>query len=957
MRKPMVIAVTGAGGFVGQAVVAHLARRNYCIRAFTRGDPPEGCENSPRCTWLRVDVTDRTALRAATEGVDMLIHLAARKNDEKDSEQVNVEGAHIVAEVCAENGIQRIIHLSTQSSHLKRRGLYGDTKKRADDILRAGTVPVVTLCSSVIYGSAKSGVFAMLTTLSRLPVCPIVGPGTACYWPIHRDDVASIIEQCLLAQQEEVCKHWEMGGPERYTYNQLCSTIAEAQGLNPPLLHLPISLCLMIAVACRMMKNPPITVSNVRGAAESIIMDPQPLLRTVDITPRSLRSSLLSSPESTVAYAEALLRYVLSDCCVSEPTSEEVQRMLQALAVHSLDSKILSPWIWRSQGRLRALDFASRIRYPSCHLQRCLIVAAAIAECTPRSSTSLLPRRFSIVTWLLSVCVPLSVSHERFRECSTGTIVQKHSCSTPMDTDVIVIGSGPAGVHAVLALIECGRSVAMIDGGVQGPALLHEPVSDFLSLRREREDQWRWFLGNDVSAIPVDGLRGGLGGGMTSGNRAFVTRHTEEFNTTQHAIQVIETLAEGGLGAVWGAACAAFSTDTLREMRLPPDDMKREYQEVIDRIGVSGASDEYRVQPPLPVDHHATACLERFRASAAWFRREGYSLLQPLSAVLTAPLGSRRASTLRDTDYYSDEEHAVYRPTETLRELQRSPRFRWLPHFIVDHIRTAKNGGEVRGRKLGTRTVETIAAAKKVILCAGAVGSARILAASKGMKDAIPFIAKPHAYIATIRPSGCLETGPERRMSLCQLVLNDALAPKGPSIAQLYSYRSLLLFRLLGSIPLPIPSAFDIARLFSPGLVIADMRFHSSEPNAYVQWHENGTDISPREDMQQEKQERLVAVRRMRRALRALGLWPVKTLLLPEGSSSHYAGSVPIDGTGPLSATVDGEIAGYPSTYCADASLFPCLPSGPHTLTVMANARRIAHSLTTRMQSESHALQ
>ena len=34
-----------------------------------------------------------------------------------------------------------------------------------------------------------------------------------------------------------------------------------------------------------------------------------------------------------------------------------------------------------------------------------------------------------------------------------------------LDADVIVIGSGPAGVSAALPLVEAGRRVLMIDGG------------------------------------------------------------------------------------------------------------------------------------------------------------------------------------------------------------------------------------------------------------------------------------------------------------------------------------------------------------------------------------------------------------------------------------------------------------------------------------------------------------
>jgi choline dehydrogenase-like flavoprotein len=516
-----------------------------------------------------------------------------------------------------------------------------------------------------------------------------------------------------------------------------------------------------------------------------------------------------------------------------------------------------------------------------------------------------------------------------------------------METDVIIIGSGPAGVHAALALVERGVHTIMIDGGIHGSDLLYEDVGTFTEMRKNRSDQWKWFLGQDLSAIPVEGLRGGLGGGMTSGNRRFVTEQTDIFGTVQNNIQVIETLAEGGLATAWGAACTTFSSSTLASMRLPVHDMSAAYQNVIDRIGVSGVSgvsDEYRVQPPLPLDHHALACMAKFKRREQTLQKRGFRLGQPLSAVLTEPLNGRMATALRDTEYYCDPEHAVYRPRETLKELLQHPCFRYAPGWLVEAIRPMRDTHEIVGKRLGTNERVTIATGKKIILCAGAVGSARLLLASLNIQGAIPFIAKSHAYIACLRPSGCLQAGPATRSSLCQLILEDEQADGGPSTAQLYSYRSLLLFRLLGNIPLPVPLAFNIAKLLAPGLVLADVRFHSNGPNAQLQLQNGNVHVTGTPGPE-ELTHRAMALRRLRSALGKIGLWPAKTVLLPEGSSSHYAGSVPIDGTGLLSATVDGQVTGLQNVYVADASLFPSLPSGPHTLTIMANALRIAERI------------
>ena len=59
-----------------------------------------------------------------------------------------------------------------------------------------------------------------------------------------------------------------------------------------------------------------------------------------------------------------------------------------------------------------------------------------------------------------------------------------------VDFDVIVVGSGPAGVTVAFPLIEAGIRVLVVDGGreSQGAA----PSRPYLIGRTQDEDQWRW---------------------------------------------------------------------------------------------------------------------------------------------------------------------------------------------------------------------------------------------------------------------------------------------------------------------------------------------------------------------------------------------------------------------------------------------------------------------------------
>lgn len=518
------------------------------------------------------------------------------------------------------------------------------------------------------------------------------------------------------------------------------------------------------------------------------------------------------------------------------------------------------------------------------------------------------------------------------------------------DCDVLIIGSGPAGAHAAQALVESGVTVLMLDGGNDAPkALAETPDRNFADIRKNDTHQYRWFLGDDLSGIPIEGLTGGLGGGQVSGNRSYVVRGAD------HALplalkncQVIQSLAKGGLGAAWGAACAILDEGELFTLGLDAAEMQTHYDAVIERIGVSGAPVRPGIQPALKPDHHAARAFAAFERNRKKFETDLLSVQQPLSAVLTKDLGDRRATAYSDMDYWADPRKSVYRPQFTIEELERRPNFHYKGGFIVDRIEETTEEAVVyahgRGPVAGLETFS----AKRVILAAGAVNSARILLRSKRLYDTPqPFVGKPHVFSACIDWKSLGSAGPDERTSLCQLLVMDERRRGGmqSGCAQLYSYRSLQLFRLIGSAPAALPEAMRVLAALTPSLVIADIRFPTfAVPHNTLKLKRSGTVSISMDVRGTERDERDRTWKRLRKALAQLGMPAVKNMTLPEASTSHYAGTIPqsADGRIPLTTDAAGKVRQCQRIWVADASVLPCLPAKPHTLTIMANARRIA---------------
>ena len=77
-------------------------------------------------------------------------------------------------------------------------------------------------------------------------------------------------------------------------------------------------------------------------------------------------------------------------------------------------------------------------------------------------------------------------------------------------TDVIVVGSGPGGLHAASRLVEAGLRVLLLDFGNRderyAPLIPRRPFSD---IRRSDPAQHRYLLGDRFEGIPFGPVRVG----------------------------------------------------------------------------------------------------------------------------------------------------------------------------------------------------------------------------------------------------------------------------------------------------------------------------------------------------------------------------------------------------------------------------------------------------------------
>ncbi|MCK7595522.1 NAD-dependent epimerase/dehydratase family protein [Pseudomarimonas salicorniae] len=112
----MQVAVTGGGGFLGQALCRALVERGIKVRSLSRNTYRPLAAMGVSQT--QVDIGDFGGLSEALRGVDAVFHVAAKAGawgDFRDYFEANVRGTRNVIAACGMNGVRTLVHTSTPS--------------------------------------------------------------------------------------------------------------------------------------------------------------------------------------------------------------------------------------------------------------------------------------------------------------------------------------------------------------------------------------------------------------------------------------------------------------------------------------------------------------------------------------------------------------------------------------------------------------------------------------------------------------------------------------------------------------------------------------------------------------------------------------------------------------------------------------------------------------------------
>jgi len=285
----MTVAITGTGGFVGQATVREAIRRGLGVLAVVRPGSPR---RPPEGVVVEADVLDRAALERAFEGCTAVVHLAAVTSSvgcPKDSFRVNVAGSHSVASAARAAGVQKFIYIASQAAN---EGTYATTKRKAEAAIKAARINPIVLRPSLVYGPGNRGLFARIVKFVRLlPIVPLIGDGRYPMRPIHVDDVAAAIIGAI--EHGAAGASYGLSGGNEILFRDLLVAIGEAIGRRVRFVPVPRGPAFVASVvATRLWKGFPVSPDMIRGLTNPVVLDPGAAERVLGFRARPLEEGL-----------------------------------------------------------------------------------------------------------------------------------------------------------------------------------------------------------------------------------------------------------------------------------------------------------------------------------------------------------------------------------------------------------------------------------------------------------------------------------------------------------------------------------------------------------------------------------------------------------------------------------------------------------------------------------------
>lgn len=254
--------VTGGSGFVGGRLIERLRGAGHEVRALARSDAAAEKVRAHGAEPVPGELGDRAALRAGAEGCELAFHAAATLGDSgspAEFERGNVTGTENVLAACADAGVRRLVHVSTEAVLFAGRplvqvdetaplqpgspALYSATKARAEQAVLAANgerLQTVVVRPRFVWGKGDTTLLPRMVEMVESGRFAWIGGGRHLTSTTH---VENAVEGLILAAERgRPGEVYFVTDGEPVVFREFVGELLATQGVQPPTRNVPLPL-------------------------------------------------------------------------------------------------------------------------------------------------------------------------------------------------------------------------------------------------------------------------------------------------------------------------------------------------------------------------------------------------------------------------------------------------------------------------------------------------------------------------------------------------------------------------------------------------------------------------------------------------------------------------------------------------------------------------------------------
>ena len=293
-----IIAIFGAGGFIGKYLMRQLTKLDYRIKVATRNPYLKGylkpLGNPGQIELFKTNIFNPKDVKQVLKNCGFAINLVGILYETRKQKfsQVHAKFPYLLSNLCKENGVKNLIHVSAlgvRENHVSR---YMQSKLEGEKNIQNVFKSSVILRPSLVFGPEDKffNTFASIAQFS--PALPLIGGGKIKFSPVYVGDIAKAIVNALRLNNSEP-KIYELGGPENYSFKELMEILLREIKKKRFLIPIPFSLAKFQSYFLQMIPNPLLTPDQVEVLKyNNIVSGEYPTLEDLGIRGKTIQSIL-----------------------------------------------------------------------------------------------------------------------------------------------------------------------------------------------------------------------------------------------------------------------------------------------------------------------------------------------------------------------------------------------------------------------------------------------------------------------------------------------------------------------------------------------------------------------------------------------------------------------------------------------------------------------------------------